>query len=250
MPSYVVHASACTPRVPLLILCALLSALGAFSSLPAQQPPAEPAPARTGKKDFSALGYLRFVNATGHEGSLRVTLDGEDINPQGYADGIATGSVGFPPKNCQIELRHDTLGKVNLPVTLKPGEVASVIALALPAATPEGSRNDTEPPKLELSAHVISSPGYIRGNAVSVTVLQATLAEKLDLTIGNVPLACVKLEPAAVGIAPSMGEVVPVSLGDKKLLSLSFVDRSDRVLILFTNQQGVLKNITLDNEVF
>ncbi len=226
-----------------LVFCVLLFAL-CFPALAQQS---------TAPKDYSLLGYLRFVNATGHDGKLHVTLDGEDINPDGYADGFATGSVGFIPKTCQIEMRHDTLGEAKLSVTLKPGEVASVIALPVIRSKDNkgpAKGDKAETPKIELGSHVISSPGYVRGGEVTVTVLQATVAEKLEVKIGSLPLTCPKLDPATVSLGKGMGEVVPVSLGEQKLLSLNFVDPSDRVVILFTNKDGVLKNITLNNEVF
>ncbi len=239
------HPSLLTPfRALLTALCALL-----LSPLAAQEPVSAAAP-----KDYSLLGYLRFVNATGHEGKLRVFLDGEDINPTGYADGFATGSVGFPPRTCQIELRHDTLGEFKLAVTLKPGEVASVIALPVirPAKEdPAKAREAKEkPPKVELGTQAIFSPGFVRGKDITVTVLQATIAEKLEVKIGSLPLTCPKLDPATVSLGRGVGEFVPVTLGNKQLLSLNFTDPSDRVVILFTNKDGVLKNITLNNEVF
>jgi hypothetical protein len=206
------------------------------------------------ENDYSALGYLRFVNATGHEGMLRVLLDGQDTNPVGYADGFSTGSVGFTPKTCQIEMRHDTLGEFKLSVTLKPGEVASVVAL--PVIRPQkdkgpGNRDaEAEPRKVELGAHAILNPGYVRGKDVTVTILQATVAEKLEVKIGTLPLVCTKLDPATISLGKGMGENVPVSLGDKPLVTLNFVDPSDRIVILFPNKDGVLKTITLNNEVF
>jgi hypothetical protein len=219
----------------------------------AQDAPAPPPPAAA-PKDFSLLGYLRFVNATGYEGVVKVTLDGEDINPAGYETGVATGSVGFPPKTCQIEMSHETLGEVKLTATLKPGEVTSVIALPVitertkkPGAS---AAEKEEEPKIELGAEVITNVGYVRGKEVSVTVLQATVAEELVVTVGNVPVTCEKLKPATVSLGQGVGEVVPVSVAGKALLTLNFVDRSDRVVILYPNKDGVVKNVTLSNEVF
>jgi hypothetical protein len=230
-----------------LVCWAFLSAVAALAPAFAQQQ-------GNAKVDYSALGYLRFVNATGHEGKLRVLLDGEDTNPSGYADGFSTGTVGFSPRTCQIEMRHDTLGEFKLSVTLKPGEVASVVAL--PVIRPQkekapGNRDaEAEPPKVELGAQAILNPGYVRGKDITVTILQATVAEKLEVKIGSLPLVCPKLDPATVSLGKGMGENVPVSLGEKKLLSLNFVDPSDRVVILFPNKNGVIQTITLNNEVF
>lgn len=236
----------------ILTLCALLFALcPAFGQ---QEPESPSRPANAGKTDYSTLGYLRFVNATGHDGKLHVLLDGQDTNPPGYPDKTATGSVGFPPRTFQIEMRHDILGEFKLTVTLKPGEVTSVIAL--PVIRPEkegadGVRDTSEKaPKVELGAHAITSPGYVRGKDLSVTVLQATIAEKLEVKIGNLPLICPKLDPATVSLGKGIGENVPVSVGENKLISLNFVDPSDRVVIVFPNKDGVLQTITLNNEVF
>jgi hypothetical protein len=226
------------------------------SGLLSAQDAATPAPSTTTPpKDYSLLGYLRFVNATGYEGVVKVTLDGEDINPAGYETGVATGSVGFPPKTCQIEMRHETLGEVKLSATLKPGEVTSIIALPMiqevkpkPGESKDPTKKPT--PKIELAAEVIANPGYVRGKEVSVTVLQATVAEELAVTVGRVPVTCAKLKPTTVSLGNSVGEFVPITLGGKTLLTLNFVDRSDRVVILYPNKQGVVQNLTLSNEVF
>jgi hypothetical protein len=220
----------------------------------AQEPATPPSTPAATPKDYSLLGYLRFVNATGHEGVVKVTLDGEDINPAGYETGVATGSVGFPPRTCQIEMRHETLGEVKLSATLKPGEVTSVIALPVITEAKkkpsETSAAKPEEPKIELGAEVITNAGYVRGKEVSVTVLQATVAEELVVTVGSVPVTCEKLKPATVSLGQGVGEVVPVSVAGKPLLTLNFVDRSDRVVILYPNKDGVVKNVTLNNEVF
>jgi hypothetical protein len=204
--------------------------------------------------DYRTLGYLRFVNATGHGGKLRVFLDGQDINPSGYDDGFATGAVGFVPKTCQIEMQHDTLGDFKLSVTLKAGEVASVVALPVirggKEEKPGSPKGSAKAPKIELGGQSFLNRGYVRGDAISVTVLQATIAENLEVKIGGVPLICPQLEPTALSLGKGVGEVVTLSVGDKPLVTLNFVDPSDRIVILFPNKDGVLKTITLNNEVF
>jgi hypothetical protein len=183
------------------------------------------------------LAYLRFVNATGLPGKLFVTLDGEDINPEGYSDGFATGAVGFPAKICQVEFKHDGLGKVKVPVEIKAGEVTAVVALPIA----EESKKEGEPPEIKLGHQVVASKKHQNGQPSTITVVQSSPAELLNFTVGGVPV-----------VAPlnrGMGDFVAVKLGEKTLTTVNCTDPTDHVLFFFTDQKGVLKNVAFHNTV-
>lgn len=191
-----------------------------------------------------ALGYLRFVNATGFEGLLKVSLDGVDINPKGYVTGQATGAVGLIPKACQIEMKHDTLGELKISIILKPGMVSAVVALPLVEKEPKPG----EKPKVELIHQVIESPPAAKGRAPTVTILQTTPMETMDLKVGSQSCAAARMKPETVTLT-GFAEFTPVTLGDKKLATLNFTDPTDQVLVLFTNEQGLVKQVSFNNQV-
>ena len=192
----------------------------------------------------AALGYLRFVNATGYDGVLKVSLDGVDINPKGYVAGQATGAVGLPPKTCQIEMKHDILGELKTSVILKPGMVSAVVALPLVEKEPKPG----EKPKVELTSQVIESPPSTRGRPPTVTILQTTPMETMELKVGSLSCAAARMKPETVTLT-GFAEFTPVTLGDKKLATLNFTDPADQVLVFFTNEQGLVKQVSFNNQV-
>lgn len=204
------------------------------------------APAAWGQQGAEGgLGYLRFVNATGREAPLRVRLDGVDINPQGYASGHATGAVGMAPKTAQVEMEHEALGKFSAAVTLKAGEVTTVVAL--PKSEEKEVKKGGEEGKAELTALVHTAPSKGRGDGAQLTVLQATPAELLTFKVGGKELACEKLKAVtAEGVAR---DFVTIELGEKKLATLNFMDPGDQVVVFFTDEKGTLRNTRFNNTV-
>jgi hypothetical protein len=199
----------------------------------------------SGQEGVGGLAYLRFVNATGLPGKLFVTLDGEDINPEGYSDGFATGAVGFPAKICQVEFKHDGLGKVKVPVEIKAGEVTAVVALPIA----EESKKEGEPPEIKLGHQVVASKKHQNGQPSTITVVQSSPAELLNFTVGGVPVAAAKLKPVVAPLNRGMGDFVAVKLGEKTLTTVNCTDPTDHVLFFFTDQKGVLKNVAFHNTV-
>lgn len=239
-------ASLHQPRLTtLLSLCALLFAL---SPLSAQQPtPASPTPtaAPAAPLPNEALGYIRFVNATGRDGKLFVTFDGFNTNPAGYISGQATGAVGFPPKACAIEMKHDTLGEAKTTVTLKPGTVTAVLALPLLEKNPKPG----EEPKIELTSHVIESPASTRGRPPVLTILQTTHMETMELKVAGQTCAVAPFKPESLTLG-NVGEFAPVNLGDNRVATLNFTDPADQVLVFFLTDQGLLRQVSFSNQAY
>ena len=217
--------------------------LASAGLLPAQQPgapAAAPAPAAN-----AGQGYLRFVNATGRPAPLKVKLNGAYINDQGYAPGHATGAVGLPLGTLQVELEQAELGDYRTGVTLKPGEVTTVVAL--PQSAEKDPKKPAEKPKVELAALVHSSPTRGLGGGSRLTVVQATPAEVLTFLVNGKPLVCEKLKPVtAEGV---MTDFVTLELAKAKVETLNFTDPGDRVVVFFTDEAGKVKSTSFNNTV-
>jgi hypothetical protein len=200
----------------------------------------------------AALGYLRFVNATGYDGMLFVKLDGVEISPTGYPSGLATGAVGFAPKECVIEIRHEVLGEVKVSVTLKPGLVSSVIALPLVEEAKPGKPRQTvmaeEKPKVELTHQVLESRPFKAGAAPTLTVLQSTPMKLMELQVGKQALTVEPLKPATLAMQ-GMGDFPVVMLAGKKVAMLNMTDPADQVVVLFITDKGLVQNVTFSNLV-
>ncbi len=198
-----------------------------------------------GQEGVGGLAYLRFVNATGLPGKLFVKLDGEDINPEGYADGYATGAVGFQAKICQVELQHDGLGKLKVPVEIKGGEVTAVVALPI---TKE-SKKEGEPTEITLGHQVVASKKHRKGQPATITLVQSSPAELLNFMVGGVSIVAEKLKPVVAPLSRGNGEFVEVKLGEKMLTTVNCVEPTGHVLFFFTDQKGVLRNVWFHNMV-
>jgi hypothetical protein len=198
-----------------------------------------------------SLGHIRFVNATGFEGKLFVTADGQEVNPDGYGDGYATGTAGFLPATMNLNLRHETLGEKQVSVTLTPGKIFAVVAVSEvdkkpPAATV--GKATAEKPKAKLGYTIVESPIYRRGEPTNLTVVQATPMEKMPLRMG---MEMFELEPVKARVIPlPTGVQFPTILfGDKEVLRLDMTEGADRVVVFFTSEAGVLRNVNFHNEV-
>lgn len=200
----------------------------------------------------AALGYLRFVNATGYEGMLFVKLDGVEISPMGYPSGLATGAVGFVPKDCQIEMRHEVLGEVKVSVTLRPGLVSTVIALPLveeeKKAKPGQPAVPVEKPKVELTHYVLESPPFKSGAAPTLTLLQSTPVKLMELVVGKQAVAIEPLKPGTVTLK-GMGDFPEILLAGKRVAMMNMTDPADQVVVLFVTDKGAVQNVTFSNLV-
>lgn len=224
-----------------------------FAAMAAFILPQVHAQGKPSENEVPPLGYLRFVNATGYAGKLHVELDGNNINPAGYNNGQATGAVGFVPKDCQIVFSHDALGKADVSVKLKLGEVCTVIALAVVKEKDKttaigASAAEEEKPEVELTSFIHTDTAFVNGNKPKLTLLQTTIAENLDFNVGSQSVACSRMKPASVPLPG--GDFLDVSIGEKKQLSMNVSDPSDRVVVFFTDEKGILKNVHFDNKVF
>lgn len=192
-------------------------------------------------------GFLRFVNATGCEGKLFVEVDKINVNPEGYESGYATGTVGLFPKTLQIEMKHEVLGEFKLPVEIKVGEVVSVVALLKKEEEVKKAGEAKKEPKLELTCHVQTAPYYKKGEPSTLTLLQCTPAERLEIKVGNQVVGCERMKEAKV--VGGLADAVPVELAGKNVAQMNFFDPTDAVLVMFVDRKGVLKWARYDNKV-
>lgn len=192
-------------------------------------------------------GFLRFVNATGCEGKLFVEVDKINVNPEGYESGFATGTVGLFPKTLQIEMKHEVLGEFKLPVEIKVGEVVSVVALIKKEEEGKKAGEAKKEPKLELTCHVQTAPYYKKGEPSTLTILQCTPAERLEVKVGGKVVGCERMKEEKV--TGGLSDAVPVELAGKSVAQMNFYDPTDAFLVMFVDRKGVLKWARYDNKV-
>ncbi|HCN75967.1 MAG TPA: hypothetical protein DIT13_02085 [Verrucomicrobiales bacterium] len=192
-------------------------------------------------------GYarLRFVNATGMEGAVLVSLDGQKLNSRGYTSGQATGHMDVLPKNYQIELKHDTLGESRLNLELRPGEMRAVIVLAKIGET----KKEGEPPEITLDHHLLEYTVLEKGSPSSLLVLQTTPLPSLEISVAGKSCTAERFKPASMVVTGDMGQFPVVHFQQRRVCSLSFHEPADAALILYADAKGTLQHIFFKNHV-
>ncbi len=225
----------------LAVFCLALSALPCAQ---AQEPEIEIPP---------DLGFLRIVNAAGRPGKLWVTVNGVKLAAaSGYEDGAATGAMGLTEKSLSIEMRHEDIGELKLPVTLKAGIVTTLIAF-VESKPPEESKNggaqDEGEAKIKLAAHLLELPASRQGEKSTLSLIQFTPAAQLPLSVASTSCVLEPKKPQTISITPDMGTFLDVKLQGKIVAQLNFMDPAGQGVVLFTDTAGVLKSAQFRNDV-
>lgn len=199
----------------------------------------------TAQEPEGGYAQLRFVNATGMEGAVLVSLDGQKLNSRGYTSGQATGHMNVLPKNYQILLKHETLGERELNLELRPGEMRAVIALA----KVEPAKKEGEPPEITLDHHLLEYTVLEKGSPSSLLVLQTTPLPSLELSVAGKSCTAERLKPASMVVTGDMGQFPVVQFQERRVCSLSYHEPADGALILYADAKGNLQHIFFKNHV-
>lgn len=230
------------PRSASLLAVCLVFLVSAAS--PAQEPPREPEPEIEIPPD---LGFLRFVNAVGHPGRLWVTVNGTKLAAgSGYEEGAATGPMGIAPGSLQVEMRHDTLGEAKLSVTLKTGQVTTVIAAPERKEKKEGE-DEAELPKLV--AHLLELPATGPEDEPTLSLIQFTPAAQLTVSVAGTAHVLEPAKARTIAITPDMEAFLDVLIQGKAVAQLNYKNPAGQGVVLFTDAAGVLKSTQFRNDV-
>ncbi len=194
------------------------------------------------------LGFLRIVNATGRPGKLWVTVNGVKLAAaSGYEDGTATGAMALTEKSLSIEMAHDDLEELKLPVALKAGVVTTLIAFVEMAPLDESKKDEEKKPKL--AAHALELPANKPGDKSTLSLIQFTPASQLTVSVAETTCALEAGKPQTIDITPEMGAFLDVKLQGKTVAQLNFMDPAGQGVVLFTDTAGVLKSAQFRNDV-
>lgn len=200
------------------------------------------------------LGFIRFVNAIGLPGRLKVRVDGTEASPDGFPQGEVTGSIGLLPKTYQMELEHESLGKETVQVPVQTGQIFTVIAFKTekpkdPKAKPS-PKGDSKKPGPRLACHleqsVVSPPGL---KDPTLTLLQLTTADSIAFKVSGTSAPARSETPVRVPITRAMGAFPEVHLQGKAVCLLNFDAPADQLVVFFSGDDGNLKYAPMRNDV-
>lgn len=237
---------------------ALIHLAGLAASLlpmPLVSQEAAPKDAPVGLEIPTDLGFIRLVNAVGMSGRLKVTVDGIEADPAGFKAGFATNGIGLSPKNYQVELEHESLGKGSVQVPLQTGQITTVIAYM--TEKPEKgekakatAKKEAEKKGPRLAWYVDQSPASPPDVKESVlSLMQFTPSESLDFKVVDTPVSTGAEKPTRVPITNAMGSFPDVFYQGKIVSGLNFQFRADQFVVFYAGEDGNLKCITMRNDV-
>ena len=191
------------------------------------------------------VGFVRVVNAVAQgQDNLQLLIDGETMNPDGYALGDVTGGIGLKPGSHEITLKRTGLKDGITRITLAVDNTITLIPFAeLVPATDEQKahwairilRLKQMEPETKRTATFISvsqSPQHEveisdpKGNWTKVTVKR--------LTIARTPI----LYPEGY---------VPLRTKDGKLPSIPVGEPGNYVVVLYDDAAGKTKALNLQD---
>jgi hypothetical protein len=83
------------------------------------------------EQDKSKYGFIRLVNAVAPgEGSVELLLNGNNLYPDGYQLGAATGGMGVEVGRCDVVVRRDGVEAGETKVEVVAGKTTTVIPFA------------------------------------------------------------------------------------------------------------------------
>lgn len=196
------------------------------------------------------VGFIRLVNgiASG-QGNVRLLIDGEDIFPEGYQLGQATGGLGLKAGAHTIEAKRDGVESGSTKIDLQAGETITLIAFA-EKKTPDSPE---EPPKWITKILRLKQSDPLRGYRMAlisicdlpeVRVTANNLAKNTNETVYVKRLAV-----SMVDLGSSKGEAF-VKDGERVLTTVSSDLPGNYVVILYQDQEGKLSAISFYDPKF
>ena len=202
------------------------------------------------------LGFIRLMNAIGEAGQLKISINNEETNPGGYPMGEATGALGLPEGSYQVSLDHETLGKERVSMTLKKGQISTLVVFQElkqlqdqnnQLAKVDGKAVENKP---TLAWHVDESPTSPPDTINPILkLLQFTPAAELAFSVDKVPAITERGKPNSVAITQAMGAFPEVVLAGKSVCLLNFKAPADQLVVFFTGPGGILKHAVMRNDV-
>lgn len=196
------------------------------------------------------VGFIRIVNGIAPgQGNVKFLIDGEDIYPEGYLLGQATGGLGLKAGGHNIEAKREGVESGSTKIDLQAGETLTLIAFA-EKKTPE---SPDEPPKWTTKLLRLKQSDPMRGYRmalVSICDLPEVRVIANNHAKGTNDTAYVKrLAITMVDLGNAKGEAF-VKDGERILTTVSTDSPGNYVVILYQDQEGKLSAISFYDPKF
>lgn len=212
------------------IFKAILAFAGSVSLIFAEKDPAA-----------APTGFIRMVNAISYgTGKVNLIIDGEDMRPQGYVVGDATGGIGMKAGSHKITIKREGVKEGTTTVQLDKDQTVSLIPFAelVPAS-------DLVPKHYEIRILRLKQK-QVDFSRMATFVSVSSLPEiKVELADENAKWATVFVKRLAISETPlnySQG-YAPAKVNGEAIKPLPIGGKGNYVVVLYDDDAGKLQSL-------
>lgn len=196
------------------------------------------------------VGFIRIVNGIAPgQGNAKLLINGEDIFPEGYQLGQATGAMGLKEGSVVVEAKREGVESGTTNLDIRGGETTTLIAFA--EKNPQESIDD--PPKWSVKLLRLKQSDPLRGYRVALVSICDTPEVRVvteNLAKNTKEIAHVKrLSISMVDLGTARGEAF-IKDGDNVLTTVSTDSPGNYVVILYQDKDGKLAALTFYDPKF
>jgi len=192
-------------------------------------PTVPPLPVAVGK------GHIQFVNATGREGDLLYSVNGEVLSRKGYSSGRSSGPIRVRERPLKIAASLSPFKEAELQFGVKSDHLHLIIARI------ELEEKKDKPPVEKLVLDLLEFPPGKATSPSVLLVIQMTNVPVLNVTFGGLSLALNHSEPEVISVTNSMGLFPSFVFRNTTLETFNYHEADRKAVVLFTDKAGGLR---------
>jgi hypothetical protein len=186
-------------------------------------------------------GFIRLVNGvTGGEGAVRLEIDGENMRPQGYKLGDATGGIGLRPGRRKLTIRKAGVKEGSTTIQLEKNQTVTVIPYAekIPAS-------DQEPAHSAIRILRLKQRSVEKGRTATFVSVSAIPELKVELQGDDGKWTTVFVKRLSIGEAALNYSVgyAPTKVNGKLIRPIPIGGPGNYVIVLYDGVEGDVQSI-------
>jgi hypothetical protein len=181
-------------------------------------------------------GFIRLVNGVAQgTGTVKLEIDGEDMRPQGYKLGDATGGIGLKPGSHKVTIKKGGIKEGSTTVQLGKDQTVTLIPYAekIPAS-------DQEPAHYEVRILRLKQRSVETGRTATFVSVSAVPELKVELEGEDGKWATVFVKRLSIGETPmnySQG-YAPVKVSGNPIKPIPVGSAGNYVIVLYDDAEG------------
>jgi hypothetical protein len=219
---------------PLAILVSsVLAQESGQSQAPTSSPPTVPqVPAAIGK------GHVQFVNATGRDGGLVFSVNGEPLSRRGYVSGQASGPMEVGDLPLKVVASLSAFEDAEVQFVVKPDHLHLIVAKI------ELEEKKDKPPTEKLAISLFEIPPGKTTSTSTLLAIQMTNVPQLNIGFGGQDLTLNNGDSKIIDVNNSAGFFPGIVFRHTLLGTLNYREPNQKAVVLFTDKAGGIRMAT------